>query len=99
MGEQWLTVAAAAERVGKSEKTIYRWVHEGLLERHRPTGLVREVDLLVAEKRARQRNPASRSTPVEALAREMQCEPDALRQALRVMVETGVSRARDETVS
>lgn len=49
----WLTVAEAAERVGKSTDTIYRWSREGLFGIW--GGLVPEEKLLKADAYKRQR--------------------------------------------
>ena len=79
-----LSVSEAAKRVGKAESTIHRWRREGILEVH--AGGVRERDLLRADRIARDRNPASRQTPVVALARDLGIEPAVLREELRAMV-------------
>jgi predicted site-specific integrase-resolvase len=56
-GVVWLTIPDAAVRVGRSERTVRRWLTEGRLEVH--LGRVDEYALFVAERSARQ----ARNTP------------------------------------
>ena len=53
MSGQWLTVAAAAERVHRSKRTIYRWISDG--EVTMLAGRVRESDLLTVDREMRRR--------------------------------------------
>ncbi|MDY7528465.1 MULTISPECIES: helix-turn-helix domain-containing protein [unclassified Cryobacterium] len=48
-----LTIKAAAERVDRSERTIYRWIDRDLLTIR--NGTVAELDLLKADRTQRQR--------------------------------------------
>jgi len=54
MGGQWLTVAGAARLLGKSERTIRRWIDAGRLntERSGPRLLVRVPDELAGQGQA-----------------------------------------------
>lgn len=60
---RWLTLAEAAERVGRDERTIRRWVER---EELAPMmGRFREADLIATEKRMRSRvgRPRGRTKP------------------------------------
>lgn len=52
---RWLTIEQAAERVGKSKDTIYRWAREPGLGLQIFMGLVSEQALLDVDRRKRQR--------------------------------------------
>lgn len=50
----WLTVAEAAKRVDRTERTIWLWAEKGLIKIH-PGGKISERLLLAAEEEARKR--------------------------------------------
>lgn len=50
---RWLKIADAAKRVGRSERTIRRWIENGDIALH--MGRLRESDLIEAEQLARSR--------------------------------------------
>ena len=50
----WLTVAEAAKRVGRSERTIYRWAEKHLVKVH-TNGMIDERKLLAADEAQRSR--------------------------------------------
>ena len=63
-GATWLTPTQAAERVGRSERTILRWVQLRRVPMH--LGLIDELTLLEAERAARH----ARTTPRGIVARQ-----------------------------
>ena len=63
MTDAWMTVAAAAVRVHRSKRTIYRWISDG--EVAMLAGRVRESDLLTVDRVMRSRRQrTSRLLPV-----------------------------------
>lgn len=63
--DDWVTVDQAAERVGRSRSTVYRWIGEGTVRTMRPmrTLWVNVPDLLVAERDATSRIGRPRNVP------------------------------------
>ena len=55
MEKHWLKIAEAAEHVGVSRMTVYRWIRQGKLPSHKVGGIVRvkleDVDKLLEEGR------------------------------------------------
>ena len=53
MSDRWLTLTEAAERVGRTERTLWRWRRQGLVRFW--LGRVNEAKLLEADRLARSR--------------------------------------------
>jgi len=85
-GERWVTIAAAAELLGKSERTIRRWEHDGKIEADR-TGPVLRVNIagLAPAQSPAMPNVAALQAEIDglrALLAEVRSERDNLRSAL-----------------
>lgn len=83
MAEGWLTIEEAAQRVGRSKPTIYRWVSEGLLKVI--SNRIRESQLVDVEREVRTRR-ASRARRVAVVVAgvrvgELRYNPDTGRLA------------------
>ena len=59
---QWMTVAAAAERVHRSKQTIYRWVSDG--EVTMLAGRVRESEVVSADREVRRRRQRGKTRAI-----------------------------------
>lgn len=63
--DDWVTVDQAAERVGRSRSTVYRWIGEGTVRTMCPMRTLwgNVPDLLVAERDATSRIGRPRNVP------------------------------------
>ena len=81
----WVTVAEAAEALGKSDRTIRRWIADGKIPVDR-TGPVIRVDI------GRRCHDTDTTTPtvaeLQAMVSRLEGEVDYLRQALAVSLST-----------
>ena len=80
MGERFLNVAGAAARVGRSRRTVQRWIDAGELAQ--VLGMVRESEVVETEHRMRQRigrpkKSAPAPEPVAVVAGALGRESDA----------------------
>jgi predicted site-specific integrase-resolvase len=66
-GQVWLTQAEAAARVGRSERTLRRWVAQGRLTTR--LGRVDEHELFLAERDARQARNTPRGATLQHVTR------------------------------
>lgn len=71
----YLTVAEAAERMGRSERTIRRWMNARLLAVYRRSGdgnLVLDIAELVRVERAQRRRESARKRRADAMLAKLQ---------------------------
>lgn len=88
---KWFTVEKAAERVGKSPRTIERWIDDGMQVQR---GLVREDVLL--EKDAEMRERGARRGRPRASSRRDDVVAETLELAAQIAESSGASEAAEQ---
>lgn len=63
MREEVLTIRAAAERIGKSQKTIYNWINAGHLHPLRQYVLLSELVVVERDMSQKRGRPRKTDTP------------------------------------